>query len=233
MSLWGDFIANTFGRPAFKPTQYFTAYERHLARFCGRSVTMIEIGVYFGGSLQMWKKFLGPNAQIVGIDINPDCRTVEEPQIAVRIGDQSDSAFLQRIVDEFGPIDIVLDDGSHEPGDIAASFAVLYPQLDRNGVYIVEDILPARPEGEAGLRPEGSFIETVKDRVDELQAAGLPEDLRWRETTAFAELTLSVHVYEGLVVFERGRHVDKRALATTPDKHRFDGLSPSPDTGRR
>ena len=47
-----------------------------------------EIGVSEGGSLQLWKKYFGPNATIVGIDIEPACATMEEPQISVRIGDQ-------------------------------------------------------------------------------------------------------------------------------------------------
>src|SRR4051795_10263780 len=152
MNLWSQFLANSYGRAAFKPTQYFTAYEQHLSRFQGRTVTMLEIGVWHGGSLQMWKQFLGPAAQIVGVDINPDCKEYEEPQIAVRIGDQADQEFLQGVVDEFGPFDIVLDDGSHKQADMNSTFELLYPQLDRNGVYIAEDTITSYlPEYDGAL----------------------------------------------------------------------------------
>jgi hypothetical protein len=217
MSLWSDFIGNHHSRAAMKPTHYFHAYEAHLERFRGRSVTMVEIGVWHGGSLQMWKKYLGPSAQIVGLDVDPKCGEFEEPQVAVRIGDQADTAFLQGVVDEFGPIDIVLDDGSHRPDDIAASFAVLYPRLDRNGVYIVEDTGTSyMPNYGGGLGRAGTFIETVKGRIDELHATYAPEI----EATPFTETTRSVHVYPGLVVFERGRSVDRRVLCTVPDAAR-------------
>src|SRR3954453_2454752 len=112
MSLWTQAL-NHRGRPLHKWTHYFPAYERHFARFVNRPVTFVEIGAGRGGSLQMWKQYLGPFAQIVGLDIRPECKDFEGDQIAVRIGDQADTAFLADVVEEFGLPDVVLDDGSH------------------------------------------------------------------------------------------------------------------------
>src|SRR5215470_10204031 len=124
MGLWSDYLTHS-GRPIHKWTHYLPVYERHLARFVNQTSTLIEIGVSKGGSLQMWKRYLGPFAQIVGIDVDPACRELTESQIAVRIGDQGDTAFLQNITDEFGVPDIVIDDGSHVMKDISASFDFL------------------------------------------------------------------------------------------------------------
>ena len=101
-----------------------------------RTTTFIEIGICKVGSLQLWKRYLGPFAQIVGIDIDPTCKVVEEDQIAVRIGDH------QQIIDEFGSPDVVLDDGSHMMSDMRASFEFLYPHISKNGVYMIEDFTP-------------------------------------------------------------------------------------------
>lgn len=57
----------------------------------------------------MWKRYLGPMARIVTIDIVP--KNIEESQIYVRTGDQSDETFLRSLVNEFGRPDIVIDDG--------------------------------------------------------------------------------------------------------------------------
>jgi hypothetical protein len=76
----------------------------------------------------------------VGIDVNEDCVAYEEDQIAVRIGDQKDSKFLSRVIEEFGMPDVVLDDGSHKMVDVTASFGYLYPRLSANGLYVVEDL---------------------------------------------------------------------------------------------
>src|SRR5688572_12548136 len=112
MGLWGDLLAGD-QRAITKWKHYFPVYERHFARFVNTDVVIFEIGVAAGGSLQMWKRYLGPHARIVGIDVDPECARFAEDQIAVRIGDQADLLFLDDLCAEFGAPDIVLDDGSH------------------------------------------------------------------------------------------------------------------------
>jgi len=172
MSLWADFLGND-GRMINKWTHYFPAYERHLSRFRNQAVTMVEIGCGNGGSLQMWKRHLGPHARIVGVDIEPNAKNYEEHQIHVRIGDQSDTAFLQSLVDEFGAPEIVLDDGSHMASHMISTFNFLYPQIAPTGVYMVEDLhanYSKRFEG--GYLQPGTFIELCKTFVDGLNGIG-------------------------------------------------------------
>src|ERR1700739_2414709 len=98
MSLWSEFLTND-GRMIHKWKHYFAAYERHFERFRNQAVTVVEIGCGGGGARQPWKRFLGPYARIVGLDINPRYVAYEEDQIQVRIGDQKDHVFLQKVVD--------------------------------------------------------------------------------------------------------------------------------------
>jgi cephalosporin hydroxylase len=88
----------------------------------------------------MWQRFFGPMATIIGIDIDPDCLKHQEENIYIRIGDQSDPAFLEAVIHEFGQPDIILDDGSHQMEHIRKSFEFFYPKLSKNGLYIVEDL---------------------------------------------------------------------------------------------
>jgi ubiquinone/menaquinone biosynthesis C-methylase UbiE len=39
----------------------------------GKPVRILEIGVYSGGSLDMWRDYFGPTAHVTGIDIQPAC----------------------------------------------------------------------------------------------------------------------------------------------------------------
>jgi hypothetical protein len=169
----------------------------------------LEIGCGQGGSLQLWKRYLGPFAQIVGIDIVEACKGFEEDQIAVRIGSQANFSFLDSVLAEFGPPDVVLDDGSHVMSHVRASFARLYPRMSPAGVYMVEDLHTAySQEYEGGLHREGTFIEQCKGLIDELNADYTGEALK---PTAFTRSTLSMHFYDSAVVFERGRHLQKHA----------------------
>jgi hypothetical protein len=211
MSLWQIFLDND-GRLAHKWAHYFPIYERHFSRYVGRDVVMFEIGVFRGGSLQLWKRYLGPHARIVGIDIDPKCKQFEESQISIRIGSQSDPEFLHSVMQEFGGPDIVLDDGSHQQPDILASFRTLYDYVDRNGVYMVEDLHTAYWDRfGGGLRRPETFIEVSKGLIDELNARS---SQRLADVTDFTETTHSMHFYPDIVAIEKGRYLPFTSIKT-------------------
>ena len=74
--------------------------------------------------------------------------------------------------------------------------------------YLVEDLHTAYwEEYEGGLRRKNSFIEHCKDLIDELNA----DHARGLQPTEFTRSTLSMHFYDSVVVFEKGRHTSKQA----------------------
>ena len=211
MSLWQDFLLNE-GKIIHKWVHYFPIYERHFAAWRNRSVTFVELGVSGGGSLQMWQRYFGPMAKIIGVDIDSKCSAHEARGIFVRIGDQADHAFLGSITDEFGVPDIVLDDGSHVMSDIASSFQFLYPRMHKNAVYMVEDLHTAYwEEYGGGLDKPDSFVNFAKQCVDRLNAdhtrGRLAPDL-------ITQQTLSICFYDSVVCFEKGDVYWKEAPIT-------------------
>ena len=128
------------GRLIHKWIHYFEIYDRYFSAFRGRDIRVLEIGVFHGGSLQMWKQYFGEQALIVGMDINPRVEALGEAGIEIVVGDQSDPEFLRSVVDRFGPFDIVIDDGSHVPAHQIASIEHLWPTLPENALYVVEDL---------------------------------------------------------------------------------------------
>lgn len=230
MNLWHDFLTND-GKIIHKWMHYFPVYERHFSGWRNRSLTFLEIGVARGGSLQMWRRFFGPLARIVGIDIDPECRAHEGPGIFVRIGDQSDHGFLQSVVDEFGVPDIVLDDGSHRMEHVASSFEFFYRRMHKNAIYMVEDMHTAYWEEYGGgmERPE-TFINFAKQCVDRLNAdhsrgAVTPDDIT-RETFA-------ISFYDSIVCFEKGDVWLKHAPMTGREEPQANQGSGAEDGGSR
>lgn len=121
---------------------YFDVYQRHFGRYRDRPIRMLEIGVFRGGSLRMWKKYFHPDSTIVGIDIDQSCAAHEiaDQNVFVRIGSQADPNFLAEVNGEFGPFDIILDDGSHKTHHQIISFGALFRDaLKDGGCYMVED----------------------------------------------------------------------------------------------
>ena len=179
-------------------------------------MTFLEIGVSKGGSLQMWRRYFGPLAKIVGIDIDRKCKAHEAPGVFVRIGDQSDPAFLQSLIDEFGPFDVVLDDGSHEMDHLRKTFDFLYPRMPKNGVYLVEDLHTAYwSEFGGGAGKSDTFINHAKTLIDELNADHSRGAIA---PTAVTRQTFSMCFYDSVIAFEKGEVWRKAAPQSTAGK---------------
>lgn len=217
MSLWQDFMTND-QKVIHKWAHYFPVYERHFSRWQNRSLVFWEVGVYGGGSLQMWQRYFGPNATIVGLDINPDCKAHESTGVHVRIGNQADTKFLAEVIAEFGVPDVVLDDASHRMDPTWEMFEFLYPQLPKNGVYMVEDMHTSYwPQWGGGLNEPGSFINRSKKLIDELNAVHTKGEL---EPTEFTRTTESISFYDSIVTFEKGNVWWKDGFRTGADQRK-------------
>jgi cephalosporin hydroxylase len=194
------FFSNT-GPVVHKWTQYLDVYEMYFSKYRDTNVKMLEIGVSNGGSLNMWRKYLGGEATIYGIDINPECaKRVSQPN-KVRIGSQTDPKFLRAVVDEMGELDIVIDDGSHVAEHQKISFDALFPLLKDGGLYIIEDTHTAywRDEFNGGYRRAGTAIEQTKIMIDDMHAwyHGRPQ------STPARDWIRAIHVYDSIIVIEK------------------------------
>ena len=118
---------------------YGPLYEELFAPIRTTAVRILELGVFGGGSLRVWRDYF-PQAQIFGIDANPEC-LFEEDRIKTFLANQTDEKALAFLATEFGPFDVIIDDGSHWPADQIASLMYLWPYLNRPGLYVIEDLM--------------------------------------------------------------------------------------------
>lgn len=197
-----DYFQNNRGRLINKWLHYFEVYERHLERFRNREITMLEIGIAHGGSLQMWKHYFGPKAKIYAIDITPACKNLEEDQVTILIGDQGDPQFLKQVVATMPKVDILIDDGSHIQKHQILTLQALYPHIKDDGVYICEDLHCSywKDWGGGYLKPD-TFIEYSKKLIDHLnswhsQNPALP-------VSPFTKSAHSMHFYDSMLVIEK------------------------------
>ena len=154
---------------------YCRKFEKWLPFDRQAPLTMLEIGVFKGESLAMWREYY-PNAKIIGLDCNPDClqyRDVER-NVHVEIGYQSDRAFLASLAEKHGPFDLIVDDGSHIQDDVITSFLHLWPSVkSTGGVYVVEDICTSYWEShQGGFKQSGTMVEFFKGLVDDVNFFG-------------------------------------------------------------
>ena len=194
---------------------YFEIYEKHFDGYRNRPISMLEIGVFRGGSLRMWKQYFHPESVIVGIDIDKSCQAHEhaDENVHVRIGSQADPAFLAKVTEEFGPFDIILDDGSHKTHHQNVSFGALFrASLKDGGCYMVEDM-----HSNYWLKTidsEDTFIDLSKQMVDTLHEPYFDRteaSFRPGHANAVDEMNVSylaaniysIAFYDSIVVFDK------------------------------
>ena len=169
-----DKIAKSFGTDKCSDNHnYCVKYEKYLPFKRHEEINILEIGVLDGKSLLTWKEYFY-RATILGIDINPDCKKYEEPRISVEIGSQDDGNFLSRTWQQYGPFDMILDDGSHMNSHMIYTFEHLWDCVKSGGVYVIEDIGCSYWEDYGGGHlNEKSSVEYFKKLADDVNFRGL------------------------------------------------------------
>jgi len=214
------FFENT-GNKIGKWEHYFEIYDRHFSKYKGVDVNIVEIGVYQGGSLQMWKNYFGSKAKIYGIDINPRCKQLEEEQIKIIIGDQEDRQFLRSVAKAIDRIDILIDDGGHKMQQQINTFEELFSYIDKNGIYLCEDLHTSYwPKYGGGYKKKGTFIEYSKNFIDYINAWH-SKQLRNFNVSDFTKSVYSINYYSSILVIEK-RPIQKPVAVET-------GISILPD----
>lgn len=153
-----------------KWAHYTEAYERFFSKYRDKDLSILEIGVYGGGSLQLWKSYFDPGKKrklkIYGIDIVPETKQYEEENISIFIGSQEDRAFLKEVKEQIGKVDIIIDDGGHTMNQQIISFEELFEILDENGIYLCEDTHTSYWKEYGGQYKGDTFIEYAKNLID-------------------------------------------------------------------
>ncbi|UCI10300.1 glycosyltransferase [Mesorhizobium sp. B1-1-8] len=130
------------GKTADKWDHYLPVYQDILQPVREERISLLEIGVQNGGSLEVWASFLPRAEAIIGTDIDAACGELvyDDPRIRIVVGDSTDQKTAARIFDLSPTFDVIIDDGSHRSRDIVKSFCLYFPRLTDGGIYIVEDL---------------------------------------------------------------------------------------------
>ena len=109
-------------------------YIQALEPYRNTKNTVLEIGIFFGHSIRMWRKYF-KDAKIVAIDIenrNSVCDGCE-----LIYGD----ATIPETSSTIDNVDVIIDDGCHFSWNQIKVFNILFPKLNPGGIYIIEDVL--------------------------------------------------------------------------------------------
>lgn len=154
---------------SIKHSSYFQVYEELLSKYRNKKITFIEIGVFNGGSLFMWRSYFGPEARIIGIDFNPEAKKWEKDGFEIFIGSQSDPEFWDNFFSAVGDVDIILDDGGHTNEQQIITTYKCIPHIKNGGMLIVEDTHSSYLKA-FGNPSKYSFINYSKCLIDSINS---------------------------------------------------------------
>jgi hypothetical protein len=192
--LWEYFQNHKEGHGIFKWEHYFEVYDRHLSKFVGRGPNILEVGIYSGGSLEMWRSYFGENSHIYGVDIEQACKAYESKNISVYIGDQANRNFWKSLKESVQSIDILIDDGGHTVEQQLVTLEEMLPHLRAGGVYVCEDIHGRH----------NRFAAFAAELVNELNQMNIvPGSVLQSAASQFQSAIHSIHFYPYLLVIEK------------------------------
>jgi len=146
---------------------YLKYYEQHFASMRYKPVSLLEIGIWEGGSLKMWEEYF-PDGKIFGIDIDEKIQ-YDSTRIKTLVADQGDSNQLRAILGDDTDLDIVIDDGSHEGLHQLISFNTIFPILKPGALYCIEDLLCTY---DSRWNDPINFRDRLKQMIEEVNMSG-------------------------------------------------------------
>ncbi|BEI38351.1 hypothetical protein PHIN8_02950 [Polynucleobacter sp. HIN8] len=186
---------------SIKHESYFAVYESLFNKFRGGEVTFLEVGVFNGGSLNMWKEYFGSKARIIGVDLNPVALKLIDQGFEIYIGDQESKSFWLDLKSRIGKVDIILDDGGHKNLQQAVTLYYGADLVSDGGLVVIEDVHTSyfRRFGNPGYFSFVNFSKRIIDIVNSRFA------YLKKINSKLGSMVWSIQYFESIVAFNIDR----------------------------
>lgn len=165
---------------------YIELYEQLLAPFVDKAITLVEIGIQYGGSMLLWQDYL-PKAHFVFVDnvdsIHPKIlEHVDQERVAILFEDGYDYRGADHVCSlaESGPsggIDFIIDDGPHTLQSQIDFLQLYLPWLNKGGIALIEDVQDVQWFASLEAEAEKAGSKFTFERVDLRHVKGRYDDL--------------------------------------------------------
>lgn len=146
LAIWDEMKANGCESDKGSVHSYIHVYEKLLAPYRETALNVLEIGLFKGYSLIMWKSYFGINTKVYGIDCSEtphdgmaDLRPMIKAGWPIHIFDAENE---DEVAKRFSGVkfDVIIEDAGHEINQQLNLYSIWKEYLSNDGVYIIEDI---------------------------------------------------------------------------------------------
>ena len=114
-------------------------YEKEFKKFKNKNISLLEIGIFTGGSLKLWKEYFKNPKTIIGVDITSEYLSDKYSDIE-GIEYFFENAYDVEFIKNLPNFDIIIDDGPHTLHSQIEAINLYLPKLNKGGVFVIEDI---------------------------------------------------------------------------------------------
>lgn len=184
--------------PSIKYPHYFHIYDHLLSQYKNKKIKFVEIGILDGGSLFLWRDFFGDQAEIIGIELNPEAKKWESHGFKIYIGDQSDEEFWRDFYKKEGPVDIILDDGGHTSKQQLITLSSSIKHIKKGGQIIIEDTHSSYMK-DYGNPSRFSFVNFSKKLNDVINMRFFTNEKKYN---VFQKHIFSIEFFDSIIAFK-------------------------------
>ena len=185
---------------------FIQLYEKYFSSLRDSKINILEIGIENGDSLRIWREYFS-KANICGVDI--DKKNFKIDNVDIQHGDQSNNVFLLSLINIYKNFDIIIDAGSHQAKHIISSFNFLFPYLNDNGIYIIEDLqtsyFPRYGGSRINLNKKQSSMNFVKSLADSINYE--KNNRPFFKKNKFDGLIKSIHFHQNIAFIYKGQSI--------------------------
>ena len=165
---------------------YIELYEQLLAPFVDKTITLVEIGIQYGGSMLLWQDYL-PKAEFIFVDnvnsIHPKVLDHLDPdRTCILFQDAYNDIGAETVSDiawsgSSRGIDFIIDDGPHTLQSQIDFLRLYLPLLNKGGIALIEDVQDVQWFASLEAEAEKAGSEFTFERVDLRHVKGRYDDL--------------------------------------------------------
>ena len=182
---------------------YFPIYEKHFKKFKNKNPVILEIGIFKGGSIDMWNYYFDNKCTLYCVDIDPECKKFENESknVKVFIGDQEDPNFWDSFFEKNDiQFDMVIEDGGHTMQQQIVTYEKVINRVKNGGVYLCEDLHTSYwNDYGGGYKNKNSFIEYSKNFIDLINAYHIKEN---QPSLDFRKRVFCISYYDSIMVLD-------------------------------
>ena len=145
---------------------YSDFFQENFKELKNKKLNILEIGTAKGDGLASFY-FYFPNSNFIGVDNNPFRIRYKSKRIRNLYVDVSSKKILQNLTNHLNQkFDLIIDDCSHQLIDQILCFSENFKNLERGGIYIVEDL--NFPEIHTMYNPTNETVDlkTILKKID-------------------------------------------------------------------